>query len=377
MNWSLRLGRVRGIELFVHWTLLIVMGWIAGLLIFAGQTLLTAVLGVGFLLSIFACVVLHEFGHAFMAERYGIRTVDITLLPIGGIARLERLPDDPREELKIALAGPAVNVAIAAALLLSSKLLQALSPSAEVVAISVRLVSDLMWINIGLAAFNMLPAFPLDGGRALRSFLALHLDHAEATQFAATLGKAFAILIGLVGLFSSWWLLFVALFVYFGADHEAHQVVTRVAPRELVAQREIVIRNAMLTQFHVLTRHDTLEMAANEWFDCLQPDFPVMDHGRLVGVLDSDHLIKALAESGPEEHVGNVMERDWSAVEDSDALETAFEKLREDGHVSLPVMHDGRLVGVVTMQSIGQWMRRQSVADESASFSHDLTWRSH
>lgn len=371
MNWSLRLGRVRGIELFVHWTFLVVVGWIAISSIFAGQTLLTAMLGVGFLLSIFACVVLHEFGHAFMAERYGIRTVDITLLPIGGIARLERLPDDPQEELKIALAGPAVNVAIAAVLLVSSNLFRALAPSAAAVAVSVHLLSDLMWINIGLAAFNMLPAFPLDGGRALRSFLALHLDRVEATQFATVLGKAFAILIGLVGLFSNWWLLFVAFYVYFGADHEARQVEMRVA------QREIAIRNAMLTQFHILTRNDTLEMAANEWFDSLQPDFPVVDHGRLVGVLDSDHLIKALAEIGPEEHVGNVMERDWSAVEDSDALETAFEKFREDGHASLPVMHDGRLVGVVTMQSIGQWMRRHSVPDESASFSRDLTWRSH
>lgn len=371
MNWSLRLGRVRGIELFVHWTFLIVVGWIGMSSIVAGQTVLAAMLGVGFLLSIFACVVLHEFGHAVMADRYGIRTIDITLLPIGGIARLERLPDDPREELKIALAGPAVNVAIAAALLLSSNLLQALAPSAEVTAASVRLLSELMWINIGLAAFNMLPAFPLDGGRALRSFLALHLDHAEATQFAATLGKAFAILIGLVGLFSNWWLLVVAFFVYFGADHEAQLAEARSA------QREIAIRNAMLTQFHVLTRNDTLEMAANEWFDSLQPDFPVMDHGRLVGVLDCDHLIKALAENGPEEHVGNVMERDWSAVEDSDALETAYEKFRDDGHVSLPVMHDGVLVGVVTMQSIGQWMRRHSVPNESASFSHDLTWRGH
>lgn len=366
MNWSLRLGRVRGIELFVHWTFLIVVGWIAMSSIFAGRTLLTAMLSVGFLLLIFGCVVLHEFGHALMAERYGIRTVDITLLPIGGIARLERLPDNLREELKIALAGPAVNVAIAAALLLVSNVLLVVAPPATVVAVSVRLLSDLMWINIGLAAFNMLPAFLLDGGRALRSFLALHLDHAEATQFAATLGKAFAILIGLVGLFLNWWLLVVALFVYFGADHEARLAETQAALREMT------IRNAMLTQFHVLTRHDTLEMAANEWFDCLQPDFPVVDHGRLVGVLDCDHLIKALAENGPEEHVGNVMDRDWSALEDSDALETAFEKLRDDGHVSLPVMHDGCLVGVVTMQSIGQWMRRHSVPNESASSRPDL-----
>lgn len=346
MNWSLRLGRVRGIELFVHWTFLIVAGWIAISSVITGQPLLAALFGVGCLLSIFACVVLHEFGHALMAERYGIRTLDITLLPIGGIARLEGLPNDPRKELRVALAGPAVNVAIAAALMISSSLFQVAAPSSEAVTVGVRLLSNLMWINIGLAAFNMLPAFPLDGGRALRSFLALHLNRVEATQFAASLGKAVAILMGLVGLFTNWWLLLVAVFVYFGADHES----TQVEPQP--TRREIAIRNAMMTQFHVLTRDDTLEMAANEWFDSMQSDFPVMDHGQLVGVLDCDHLIKALAEIGPEEHVGNVMELDWPAVEDSDALETAFEKLREVSHASLPVMHNGHLVGVVTMQSI-------------------------
>lgn len=346
MNWSLRLGRVRGTELFVHWTFLIVVGWIAISSVIAGQPLLAALFGVGYLLSIFACVVLHEFGHTLMAERYGIRTLDITLLPISGIARLERLPDDPREELRVALAGPAMNLAIAAGLLVWSRIFQAVAPSSEVVMVGVRLLSDLMWINIGLAAFNMLPAFPLDGGRALRSFLASHLSRVEATQFAASLGKAVAILMGLVGLFTNWWLLFVAVYVYFEADHEPPQVEPQSS------RQEFAIRNAMMTQFHVLTRDDTLEMAANEWFDSMQSDFPVMDHGRLVGVLDSEHLIKALAEIGPEEHVGNVMERNWPVVEDSDALETAFEKLREDSHASLPVMHDGHLVGVVTMQSI-------------------------
>ncbi len=371
MNWALRVGRVRGIELFVHWTFLIVVGWMAIASVFSGQALLTALAGAGLLLSIFACVVLHEFGHALAAERYGIRTLDITLLPIGGIARLERMPDDPREELWVALAGPAVNVAIAAGLWIASGLLQALAPSSEVIAVCAHFLTQLMWVNVGLTLFNMLPAFPLDGGRVLRSLLALRLEHVEATQFAASLGKAFAILIGLVGLFSNWWLLVVALFVYFGADHEAQLAEARAA------LRETTIRNAMLTQFLVLTRNDTLETAANEWFDSMQPDFPVVDHGRLVGVLDCGHLMKALAESGPEEHVGNVMERDWPAVEDSDVLETAFEKLREDNHASLPVMHNGRLVGVVTMQSIGNWMQVHSVPDESASFTHELTGRSH
>lgn len=221
MNWSLRLGRYRGIDLFVHWTFLVVVGWIAMSSLLAGKGLLTALMGVGFVLLIFACVVLHELGHALVAARYGIGTLDVTLLPIGGIARLERLPDDPHEELWVALAGPVVNVAIAAALLILSNLLQAVAAARDVVAASVQLLGDLMWINLGLAAFNMLPAFPLDGGRVLRSLLAMRLDRVEATQFAAALGKSFAILIGLLGLFFNVLLLVVAIFVYFGADYEA------------------------------------------------------------------------------------------------------------------------------------------------------------
>lgn len=370
MNWTLRLGRYRGIELCVHWTFLIVMGWIAVSSIAAGQGWLTALLGMVFLALIFACVVLHELGHAFMAARYGIRTMDITLLPIGGIARLERLPEVPREELRVALAGPAVNLAIAAVLLALSALVSELAPATDAVSIGTNLLRDLMWINLGLAAFNMLPAFPLDGGRVLRALLSMRLDRVEATEFAATLGKAFAVALAVVGLFVNWLLLVVAFFVYFGADYEARLVATQAS------LKEVQTRNAMLTHIHVLSRNDTLDKAANEWFDSSQPNFPVLDHGRLVGVLDCEHLIMALSERGPEERVGNVMARDWPTVEDSDALDTALAKLREDGHSSLPVVHHGHLVGMVSMQSIGHWMQVHSTLVEN-DLSDDSVWRNH
>jgi Zn-dependent protease/predicted transcriptional regulator len=354
MNWSWQLGRFRGIELFVHWTFLIVVGWIVILSIVTNPSWLNALFGIGLLLSIFACVVLHELGHALVAERLGVRTLDVTLLPIGGIARLAQLPQNPKEELKISLAGPAVNLAIALGLQIALNLLEAVGTSSGFSGLATRFLTQLMWINVGLTAFNLLPAFPLDGGRILRSLLSMRLDPVEATRFAAALGKAFAIAIGLVGLFFNWMLLLVAVFVYFGADHEAQIVDSQEALRGLATSY------AMMTRFHVLSHNDTLEKAANDWFDCSQPDFPVVDHGRLVGVLDCGHLIKALAEIGPHEHVGNVMERDWPVAEDSDALEATFQKLREEDHALLPVVHHGRLVGVVTMQSIGKCLKVHS-----------------
>ena len=203
MKWSWKLVEVAGIGVYVHATFLLLIGFVGLSHWRQGQTVDAVLGGVGFILALFACVVLHEFGHALMARRYGIKTRDITLYPIGGVARLERMPDDPRQELRVALAGPAVNVVLATALFAALQLAGLWRPLGELSVTTGSFLERLMIVNILLATFNMLPAFPMDGGRVLRALLATRMEYTRATQIAATLGQSTALVFGLVGFFSN------------------------------------------------------------------------------------------------------------------------------------------------------------------------------
>ena len=196
MKWSTKIGTFAGIDVYVHTTFLILIGWVAFVHWQAGNNASAAVEGVAFVLALFACVVLHEFGHALMARRFGIRTRDITLLPIGGVARLERMPEDPRQELWVALAGPAVNVVIAVALFVVLQVTGTLAPLSTLNVASGSFFERLMVVNVFLVGFNMLPAFPMDGGRVLRAALAIRMDYTRATQIAANIGQGMAFLFG-------------------------------------------------------------------------------------------------------------------------------------------------------------------------------------
>jgi Zn-dependent protease len=213
----------------MHATFLILIGFLALSYWSVGQSVEAVLAGVGFILALFGCVLLHEYGHALTARRFGIKTRDITLLPIGGVARLERMPDDPRQELWVALMGPAVNVVIAALLFVWLSLTSGIQPITELGIASGGFLERLMVINIFLVAFNMLPAFPMDGGRVLRALLALRLEYTRATQIAASLGQLMAILFGFVGLLYNPFLIFIAFFVWIGAAQEASMVQMKAA----------------------------------------------------------------------------------------------------------------------------------------------------
>jgi len=355
MKWSLKLGTFAGIGVYVHATFALLIGFFGWSFWVADRSLLAVVSGITFILAVFACVVLHEFGHALTARRYGIRTRDITLLPIGGVARLERMPDQPMQEFWVAVAGPAVNVVIAAALYLVLSTTGALVPIETLTMTAGPLLERLMVVNLSLVGFNLIPAFPMDGGRVLRSLLALRLPYTRATQIAAALGQGIALLFGFFGLASgNYVLLFIAFFVWIGAAQESSMVQMRSA------LGGIPVHQAMLTEVHTVAPGDSLGSAVELILAQSQPDFPVVDGGTVVGILGRNDLLGALAREGKAAHVDDVMQREFVALDPADMLEGAFRRLQECRCHTAPVVRDGRLVGLVTMDNLGEFLAIQA-----------------
>jgi Zn-dependent protease/CBS domain-containing protein len=349
MPWSWKLVRIAGIDVYVHATFFMVVAWIALIHWNESQSLAAVVEGVGFILALFACVVVHEFGHALTAARYGIRTRDITLLPIGGLARLERMPDVPIQELWVALAGPAVNVVIA---ILLFGWLQASGAWQSVDRIGVAtgaFAERVMFANVFLAGFNLLPAFPMDGGRALRALLATRMEYTRATQRAAMIGQGMAILFGFIGLQGNPMLIFIALFVWIGAGQEASVVQMKSA------LAGIPLRRAMLTHFRTLTPTSTLGDAVDFLLTGSQQDFPVVANGRIEGMLTRSDLVKALTRSGRTAPVADNM-RECPTAEASEMLETVLGRLQGRDCHTIPVLEHGALIGLVTMDNVGEFL---------------------
>jgi Zn-dependent protease/CBS domain-containing protein len=362
MAWSWRLGRVAGIPIFVHWTFLVLLVWLLIEGVARGQSPAQAAEGVGFVLALFGCVVLHELGHALTARRFGIPTADITLLPIGGLARLQRMPDKPWQELLVALAGPAVNVVIAAALWAAGVTVPAgLGATGRVV--EVGFWPELMLVNVMLVVFNLLPAFPMDGGRVLRALLAMKMEYARATRLAASIGQVVAIGFALLGLWShNPFLVLIALFVWIGAEAEASMV------EERVVLRGVPVRAAMLTDFQTLSPHDTLGYATDLLLAGAQHDFPVLDHDRPAGLLTRADLLAGLSRGGREAPVADFLRPGPEPVEADSPLFAAVARLRESGTPCVPVVEHGHTVGLLTLENVGEYlMVRTALADPRAA----------
>ena len=373
MRWSWKIGRLAGINVYLHATFLLMIIFILFIYWMEGHSALLALRGVAFALVMFACIVLHELGHALTARKYGIRTRDIILLPIGGVARLERMPEEPRQELLVALAGPAVNVVIAAAV--SVLLAAAGSPP------TLKQLGNLRWVgghfltevvtmNVWLALFNLLPAFPMDGGRVLRALLATRLEYTQATQIAAQVGQGMAFLFGLVGLFLNPFLLFIALFVWMGASEEAAMVQMRTSLGGVPVQR------VMLTDFRTLTADDTLASAVDHVLAGWQQDFPVVFGDHVLGILTREDLIRAVAQQGAAAPVREAMRRDVESVDSHDMLEPAMATLRKCNCRSIPVLHKGRLVGMLTADNVGEFIMIQSALRHARTALHHQGERS-
>jgi len=364
MRWSWRIGKVAGINVYVHATFLLLIGFLLVAYYSQGHSLATALVGIAFILAIFGCVVLHELGHALTARRFGIQTRDIIILPIGGVARLERMPEKPLQELWVALAGPAVNVVLAAGILALSALMGMRSGLESVRWTNGSFLGRVMVANLWLAGFNLLPAFPMDGGRVLRALLALRMEYTQATHLAAQVGQAMALVFGFLGLFSNPFLLFIALFVWMGAEAEASMVQVRTSLGGVPVMR------VMLTDFRTLNPDDTLDKAIEHILAGFQHDFPVVFGDRVLGVLTREDLLRTLAQRGSEALVRDAMRRDFQVADSHDMLEQALALLRSSKCRSLPVQHDGRLVGILNAENVGEFLMIQSALRQSHERPH-------
>jgi Zn-dependent protease len=356
MRWSFRLGAYRGIDVYVHVTFFLLLGFWAFSGYSATGSMAAAAMNVLFIIAVFGCVLLHEFGHALTAARYGIPTRDIVLYPIGGVARLERMPRDPLRELWVALAGPAVNVVIAVALFLWLQLTGALVPLEAMGSIQGPFLERLMIVNVGLVLFNLLPAFPMDGGRVMRALLAMRMDHARATMIAARTGQGLAVLFGAAALFTgSPMLVLIAVFVWMAAAAENRQVQMRSA------LGDVPLEHVMRTDVRVLDADLPLQAAVRASVAGAQRDFPIVAHGRLVGVLWQEDLLRGLQELGPDARIGECTDRAACQAHLGERVEAVLQRLASCGERLLPVTDAvGQLVGVITPDAMNQFLRIQA-----------------
>ena len=359
MHWSWKLAEVSGIRVYVHATFLLLVTWFAVAYWFEVGSAARVASGVALFLLLFGCVLLHELGHALTAQRFGFTTREITLLPIGGIARLERLPDDPMQSLWITLAGPAVNIVIAAALFVALQLTGTWQPVTHISLTDGPFLERLMLVNISLVIFNMLPAFPMDGGRALRALLATRMDDRRATRIAARLGQAMAVLFAIVGWLANPLLILIALFVWTGAAQEARTADMRAA------LSGIPVGRVMITDFTTLTPDDSLSTVMELVQHGSQHDFPVTRDGHVAGMLTRHDMLRGLAKGGPQSRVADAMERDVQIVDPHDMLDAALGRLDAGQSFTAPVVHDGRLIGLLTTEAVAEFLSIQAALNHA------------
>jgi stage IV sporulation protein FB len=349
MSLSFRLARIFGTDVKVHATFLLLLGWFwyqaeqEGGVEAAGMVTL-------FLLLLFACILLHEFGHILMARRFGIRTPDVILLPIGGVARLERMPEEPRQELLIALAGPLVTLLIALGFYLWLHFTGGRPEWPWQAGDNPTIPQALLVSNTMLLLFNLVPAFPLDGGRVLRALLAMKLPAVQATRIASRIGQTAAVFGGVYALYGGDWLwAAIALFIFSTAGQEARMVATR----EAVRSRKV--EDVMNTSLSALAEEATIGQALPVLSLGAQESYPVLDlDRRVIGSLTREGLMRGMAEQGPAAPISGLIERTPPVLVRGQNLEVALGALQQSGRGMLPVVDEtGRLIGFFSMLEVG------------------------
>jgi Zn-dependent protease/predicted transcriptional regulator len=348
MKWSVGAGRVFGIKLRIHLTFFL-------LLLFVFTTVLSergfkeASLSVLFICAIFVCVVIHEIGHSLIARRFGKETKSITLLPIGGMATMEEIPRNPGQEIAISLVGPLINLVIAGLLYVLvgwrvGVAIPGLYPES-----GGAFVAGLIGVNIMLAVFNLIPAFPMDGGRVLRGILATRMNYVRATTWAASIGQAIATFFIFFGVFYNFWLALIGIFLYLGAGSEKQQVVLQ----SLLA--EVPAGEAMTTEYVSLRPGDLLVNALEHFHHGSQQDFPVIGDNGIEGVLTRDRILASIHTKGLNVPVSEVMDKNFSSVNPKMGLDEVYRKLLASGKTAVVVMDAGSLKGMICLDGISRY----------------------
>ncbi|NNE90298.1 MAG: site-2 protease family protein [Verrucomicrobiales bacterium] len=349
MKWSFQVGKIAGTRVKIHLTFVLLLAWV-GVSGALNQGIFTAVSSLVLLILIFLCVLLHEFGHVIAALRYGITTPKITLFPFGGVATVSHIPKDPRKELFISFAGPLTNILLAV-ILLSIRGSAFEWNLAAISKAETTLVDRMIWVNVILAVFNLIPAFPLDGGRIFRALLSFAIDRMKATFFAVRVGQGFAIAGAFIAVFAHQPFLFlIALFLFFAAGSEASMAETEHALEGLTAC------DASMGEFHTVEMDDTVDLAIKLMLDTSQPDFPVVNHsGQCIAIATRQDLIRTLREKGAEIPVREVVQTLPAMIDlDVPALD-AWRKLV-----------DSKLPGAAVVDSHGKlarWLTRENISE--------------
>lgn len=353
MKGSFKLGKVSGIGIFIHWTFTLLILFIIFMNYKSGQNVTQIIWSVVFILCIFVTVLLHELGHALAAKNYNIKTKDITLLPIGGLARLERLPEKPSEELIVAFAGPLVNITLAFITGIfitipdtSEQLMAELSNGVN----ANNFFLNFFLVNFWLALFNLIPAFPMDGGRILRALLSFKLQRHVATRISARIGQLLAMGFIIFGFFTSPILVFIGIFVIIGAQVEADYTESKFI------LKGFKVHDVVMKQYPTIDANDTVKTAVELVLDSQNKNFLITEEGIPVGTLNRDQIIMALSKKGDDEFIYNVMDRNLVYLDSDSLLEKVFELIQLNKSRLMLVMGNNKVVGILDVENLMEFL---------------------
>lgn len=348
MKGSFKLGNIAGIGIFIHWSFSLIIAYIIYSNYRAGHNVEQIIWSVVFILSIFITVFLHELGHALAAKKYNIKTKDITILPIGGLARLERIPEKPSEELVVAIAGPLVNIALAVitGLFITIPDLKELTIQLTGGVNQSNFFLNFFIVNIWLSIFNLFPAFPMDGGRVLRALLAMTFERHIATNIAARIGQILAVGFVILGFYSNPFLIFIGIFIILGAQAEAQYTQ---AKSTLAGYK---VKDVLMKDYRMIDKGETVKKAVQILLNGQSKNFLITENSLPIGTLSRDEIIKALSEKGESEIIENVMSKDLIFLNVNTPLEAAYQQALANRASLMLVMENNQLIGTLDTENI-------------------------